>query len=284
MGDSVKIFEVGPRDGLQNEQKIISAEKKIKLVDKLSDCGFLHIEVTSFVSPKWVPQMADAAEVLAGINRKAGVVYSALTPNLRGFEAAMAAGASEVAIFGSASEGFSQKNINCSISESIKRFSPIISAAKFENVKVRGYVSCVTDCPYDGKTAPESVLSVAETMLEMGCYEISLGDTIGAGTPESVGELLSLMLNHIPAEKLAGHFHDTNNRALDNIKICLDAGIRSFDSAVGGLGGCPYAKGAKGNVDTLKVVEMLENSGFKTGIDMEKLHKTAEFALSLRGG
>lgn len=281
MSDHVKIFEVGPRDGLQNQKRIISTQDKIKLVDMLSDCGLTHIETTSFVSPKWVPQMADAAEVMAGISRKTGTIYTALTPNLRGYEAAIDAGADEVAIFGSASEGFSQKNINCSIEESFSRFLPIMAQAKIDKCNVRGYISCITDCPYDGQIAPDQVVRVALRLLEMGCHEISLGDTIGAATPEKTHALISSMMNYLPVEVLAGHFHDTNNRALENIQVCLEAGIRTFDSAVGGLGGCPYAKGAKGNVDTVAVAKMLHEMKFETGLDMDKLEKASEFAQSL---
>ena len=279
MSDHIKIFEVGPRDGLQNQARIISTADKIKLVDLLSDCGFSHIETTSFVSPKWVPQMADAADVLAGISKKEGVTYAVLTPNMKGYEAAIKAGAD--AIFGSASEGFSQKNINCSIDESYTRFIPLLQQAKSDKCKVRGYISCVTDCPYDGSTAPEQVLNVAERLIDMGCYEISLGDTIGAATPETTYKLIRLLLNHIPAGTFAGHFHDTNYLALENIQVCLDAGIRTFDSSVGGLGGCPYAKGAKGNVDTVSVVNLLHNLGYGTGIDEGKLELASEFAKSL---
>ena len=281
MPDHVTIFEVGPRDGLQNQKRIIPTTDKIKLVDLLSDCGFSHIETTSFVSPKWVPQMSDAAAVMAGISRKKGTSYTALTPNMRGYNAGIRAGANEVAIFGSASEGFSQKNINCSIDESFSRFFPIMHQAKIDKCKVRGYVSCVTDCPYDGPIDPGQVIRVAVRLLEMGCYEISLGDTIGAATVETTHRLISSMLNYMPADVLAGHFHDTNNLALGNIEVCLDAGIRTFDSAVGGLGGCPYADGAKGNVDTVSVVNMLHEKMFETGIDVGKLQIASEFARSL---
>ncbi|MCZ4272081.1 hydroxymethylglutaryl-CoA lyase [Maritalea porphyrae] len=283
MSDFVTIFEMGPRDGLQNEKKHISTSDKIKLVDMLSDCGFKKIEVTSFVSPKWVPQMADAAEVLAGIVRRENISYAALTPNLRGYEGARAAKTNEVAIFASASEGFSQKNINCSIAESIERFKPVLEAAKADGMPVRGYVSCVTDCPYDGPTAPEAVVRVATQLLDLGCYEISLGDTIGAAAPETTSLMLEAVLALVPANKLAGHFHDTKGRAIDNIEVCLGYGIRTFDAAVGGLGGCPYAPGAKGNVATEAVVEMLVAKGFTTGIDAGKLSKASSFALSLKG-
>jgi hydroxymethylglutaryl-CoA lyase len=281
MTDHIKIFEVGPRDGLQNQKRIIPTEDKIKLVDMLSDCGFSHIETTSFVSPKWVPQMADAAAVMAGIQRKQGTKYTALTPNLRGYEAAIDAGVDEVAIFGSASEGFSQKNINCSIEDSFFRFAPIMSQSKIDKCNVRGYISCITDCPYDGPVTPDQVIKVALRLLDMGCYEISLGDTIGAATPEATHRLVSSMLNYMPFEALAGHFHDTNNRALENIQVCLESGIRTFDSAVGGLGGCPYAEGAKGNVDTISVVNLLHEMKFETGLDVNKLEIASAFARSL---
>jgi len=283
MVDQVTIFEMGPRDGLQNEKQHIATSDKIRLVDLLSGCGFSKIEVTSFVSPKWVPQMADAAEVLAAIDRRDSISYAALTPNLRGYEAARAANANEVAIFASASEGFSQKNINCSIAESIERFKPVLAAAKADNMPVRGYVSCVTDCPYDGPTPPQSVANVAKQLFGLGCYEISLGDTIGAATPETTSLMLEAVLSKVPASKLAGHFHDTKGRALENIEVCLGYGIRTFDAAVGGLGGCPYAPGAKGNVATEAVVEMLSAKGFATGVDMDKLAIASAFARSLKG-
>ncbi|GGE41890.1 hydroxymethylglutaryl-CoA lyase [Actibacterium pelagium] len=282
MAEHVTIFEMGPRDGLQNEKTLISTADKIALVDLLSQAGFRKIEVTSFVSPKWVPQMADAAAVLAGIERKQGISYAALTPNLRGLEGAIAAKADEVAIFASASEGFSQANINCSIAESFDRFAPVMTAAKEAGMPVRGYVSCVTDCPYDGPVAPESVASVAAKLLEMGCYEISLGDTIGAGTPETVEAMLEAVLKVVPAARLAGHFHDTKGRALDNIEVCLAKGIRTFDAAVSGLGGCPYAPGAAGNVATEAVVARLQALGFDTCIDTQALANAAEFARGLK--
>ncbi len=284
MTEHVTIFEMGPRDGLQNEPKAIDTKDKIALVDLLSQTGLRKIEVTSFVSPKWVPQMADAADVLAGITRQAGVSYAALTPNLRGLEGAIAARADEVAIFASASEGFSQANINCSIEESFDRFGPVMEAARNAGLPVRGYVSCVTDCPYDGAVAPESVAFVAKRLREMGCYEISLGDTIGAGRPETVGKMLDSVLEAVPAAQLAGHFHDTQGRALDNIEVCLEQGLRVFDSSVGGLGGCPYAPGAAGNVATEAVVERVEALGYETGIDLNALTKAAAFAQGLRVG
>jgi hydroxymethylglutaryl-CoA lyase len=282
MTNQVTVFEMGPRDGLQNEKKHIETSDKIKLIDFLSECDFSKIEVTSFVSPKWVPQMADARDVLVGITRKKGISYAALTPNLIGFEKALEAKASEVAIFASASEGFSQKNINCSIEESIERFKPVIQAAKENKIPVRGYVSCVTDCPYDGATPAENVARVALKLMEMGCYEVSLGDTIGAGEPDTIETMLNAVLSYIPAEKLAGHYHDTHGNALANIKVSLDAGLRVFDASVGGLGGCPYAPGAKGNVATQEVVKMLNANGFKTGINLEKLQEVVIFANTLR--
>lgn len=282
MSERVTIFEMGPRDGLQNEASQIATLDKIKLVDVLSKCGLSKIEVTSFVSPKWVPQMSDATEVLARITRRDGVRYTALTPNLRGFEAAMKAGVDEVAIFASASEGFSQKNINCSIAESLVRFAPVLEAARDADLPVRGYVSCVTDCPYDGPTPPQSVARVTTSLIEMGCYEVSLGDTLGHGTPKSILPMLEAVLNQVEASTLAGHFHDTRGHALDNIRACLDHGLRVFDSSIAGLGGCPYAPGAKGNVATETVVAFLHDLGFDTGIDAGLLAEIVPFAQSLR--
>lgn len=267
----VRIYEVGPRDGLQNEKTIVPTRKKIELINLLSKAGFAKIEATSFVSPKWVPQLADAADVMAGITRVPSVDYAVLTPNLKGFEMARAAGADEVAIFGSASEGFSQKNINCSIAESLARFDPIMTAASEAGIPVRGYISCTVGCPYDGEVAPQAVGDVAKKLLDMGCYEISVADTIGVGTPQSVKQMLVAVLEVIPAEQLAGHFHDTGDSALDNVRAALEMGLRVFDSAVGGLGGCPYAPGAKGNVSTMALAQMLEAEGFETGLDMDKL-------------
>jgi hydroxymethylglutaryl-CoA lyase len=280
--DNVTLFEMAPRDGLQNEANIIATEDKIKLVDLLSDCGFSKIEVASFVSPKWVPQMADSAEVLAGITRKQGTVYTALTPNLRGLEAAFKARADEVAIFASASEGFSQHNINCSIAESLERFAPMLPLIKDRAIPVRGYVSCVTDCPYDGPTDPGDVARVAKALWDMGCYEISLGDTIGKGTPETIAAMLDAVTGEVPAEHLAGHYHNTHNRALINIEASLDKELRVFDAAAGGLGGCPYAPGSKGNVATEEVVDLLDARGFQTGIDRDALAVAVAFAQSLR--
>ncbi len=284
MSNDVEIFEVGPRDGLQNEARQIPTRDKIALIDLLSEAGFRRIEVASFVSPKWVPQMADSAEVLAGITRAPGVSYAALTPNMQGFDRAMDAGADEIAIFGSASEGFSQKNINCSISESLLRFRPVIDEAHAANVKVRGYVSCVTDCPYDGPTPPEKVADIAGALYEMGCYEISLGDTIGKGTPQTIRAMLAAVIEVVPAEELAGHYHDTGGRALENIEASLDMGLRVFDAAVGGLGGCPFAPGAAGNVATEAVNALLLRLGYETGLDADILNRAGAMARAMRAG
>ncbi|PTX51675.1 hydroxymethylglutaryl-CoA lyase [Gemmobacter caeni] len=281
--DRAEIFEMGPRDGLQNEKRLIPAADKIRLVDMLSRAGFRRIEVTSFVSPKWVPQMADAADVLAGISRAPGVSYAALTPNLKGYEAARAARASEVAIFASASEGFSRANLNCTIAESLDRFAPVAEAARTDGIPLRGYVSVVTDCPFDGPTPPAQVAKVAAALRDMGCYEISLGDTIGHGTPDTIRAMLEAVLVELPAERLAGHYHDTQGRALENIEASLALGLRVFDAAVGGLGGCPYAPGAAGNVATEAVAARLETLGFDTGLDPVVLDEAAGFARSLRG-
>ncbi len=282
MGAAVEIFEVGPRDGLQNEARMIPAADKIALIDVLSRAGFRRIEVASFVSPKWVPQMADGAEVLAGITRARGVSYAALTPNMRGFERAMAAGADEIAIFASASEGFSKANINATIAESLARFAPVAEAATDAGVPMRGYVSCVTDCPYDGPTPPAKVAEVADRLFAMGAYEVSLGDTIGKGVPETVTAMLEAVQVHVPAENLAGHFHDTGGRALDNIEASLALGLRVFDAAVGGLGGCPFAPGASGNVATEAVHARLTELGFETGLDEAVLAEAATLARAMR--
>ena len=275
--EKVKIVEVGPRDGLQNEATPISSSDKVALIEMLGDAGIEYIESGSFVSPKWVPQMATSTEVFEKINRKEGVTYAALTPNMRGFEGAMIVNADEVAIFGAASESFSQKNINCSIEESLERFAPIMQAAKKANIKVRGYVSCVLGCPYEGDIAPEKVASVADKLYKMGCYEISLGDTIGVGTPASVTKMLQAVSAHVPMDKLAVHFHDTYGQALTNIYAALQMGITVVDSAIAGLGGCPYAKGASGNVATEDVVYMLNGLGIKTAINFDKLLEAGWF-------
>ncbi|MEM8794525.1 MAG: hydroxymethylglutaryl-CoA lyase [Pseudomonadota bacterium] len=277
MSDRVTLFEVGPRDGLQNEKTFVPTENKVALVDHLSKAGFAKIEAASFVSPKWVPQMADGADVMAAIKRVPGTSYAALTPNVKGYERARAAKADEVAIFGSASEGFSQKNINCSIDESLARFRPLVEEAAKDGMPVRGYISCVVKCPYDGDTPPEDVVAVAEKLLAMGVYEISLGDTIGAATRETTAAMLDAVLTVIPAKQLAGHYHDTGGRALSNIEVSLEKGIRTFDSAIGGLGGCPYAPGAKGNVDTIAVYERLSELGVETGLDRDALNGAAAY-------
>ena len=278
----VEIFEVGPRDGLQNEKREIAVADKIAVVDQLSSAGFRRIECASFVSPKWVPQMAGSGEVLAGIRRMPGVRYAALTPNMRGFEDAVAAKADEIAIFGSASEGFSKANINASIAESLERFEPVVAAAKAIGLPVRGYVSCVTDCPYDGPTAPADVARVARSLHDMGCYEISLGDTIGQGTPERIAAMLQAVLGEVPVDQVAGHYHDTAGRALANIDASLELGVRVFDAAVGGLGGCPYAPGAAGNVATEAVAQHVQALGYDTGLDLALVEKAAEMARALR--
>ena len=282
MAQSVEIFEMGPRDGLQNEKRAIPVEEKIALVDCLSRAGFRRIEVASFVSPKWVPQMAGSSEVLAGITRAPGVSYAALTPNMRGYQDAVAAKADEIAVFAAASEGFSKANINATIAESIERFVPILEAAKEIELPVRGYVSCVTDCPYDGATPPEKVAEVAERLFDLGCYEVSLGDTIGQGRPETIGKMLSAVTKRVPVSHLAGHYHDTAGRALDNIEASLEMGLRVFDAAVGGLGGCPYAPGAAGNVATEAVQERLTALGYETGLDLDVLVAAAEMAQAMR--
>jgi len=261
MEDHVEIYVVGPRDGLQNEKNEISTADKVALVDCLSRAGFSRIEVASFVSPKWVPQMANSAEVLAGISRTPGIRYAALTPNMRGYEDALGANADEIAVFASASEGFSKANINATIEESIARFESILKAARHIDLPVRGYVSCVTDCPYDGPVAPEQVAEVADRLFSMGCYEVSLGDTIGQARPDSIARMLLAVRERMPVTRLAGHYHDTAGRALDNIDASLSLGVRVFDSAVGGLGGCPFAPGAAGNVATESVTAHLERLG-----------------------
>lgn len=282
MGEAVEIFEVGPRDGLQNEARLIPVAEKIALIDLLSTAGFRRIEVASFVPPKWVPQMANSAEVLAGIRRVTGVSYAALTPNLKGYHAARAARGDEIAIFASASEGFSKANLNASIEDSLARFEVVAEAARKDGVAMRGYVSCITDCPFDGPTPPEAVARVVRALRDMGCYELSLGDTIGRGVPETVDAMLGAVLDELPSDKLAGHFHDTGGRALDNIDVSLDRGLRVFDAAVGGLGGCPYAPGASGNVATEAVAAHLEHRGFNTGLDRGVVEQAAKMAQEMR--
>lgn len=278
----ITLVEVGPRDGLQNEARAIPTPDKIRLVDLLSAAGLQRIEVTSFVSAKWVPQLADAAEVMAGIARAPGVRYAALTPNLRGYAAARDAGADEVAIFAAASETFSRRNINAGIAESLARFAPVAEAARRDGMALRGYVSCVTDCPYEGRIAPERVADVTGRLLELGCREVSLGDTIGQGTPASVAAMLEAVLEVAPATRLAGHFHDTAGWALANVETALEHGLTVIDAAAGGLGGCPFAPGAAGNVATEAVAARLAALGHATGVDAGRLAQAAAFARSLR--
>ncbi|VXC63390.1 3-hydroxy-3-isohexenylglutaryl-CoA/hydroxy-methylglutaryl-CoA lyase [Pseudomonas sp. 8Z] len=268
---SVRLVEVGPRDGLQNEKQTISVSDKVRLVDDLTAAGLSYVEVGSFVSPKWVPQMAGSAEVFASIGRQPGVTYAALTPNLKGFEAALDAKVEEVAVFAAASEAFSQKNINCSIADSLQRFVPLLEAAKAANIRVRGYVSCVLGCPYEGDVTPQQVASVARELYTMGCYEVSLGDTIGTGSAGKTRAMFEVVSRDIPRDKLAGHFHDTYGQALANIYASLLEGIHVFDSSVAGLGGCPYAKGATGNVASEDVLYLLQGLGIETGVDMDTL-------------
>lgn len=268
---SVRMVEVGPRDGLQNEKQIVPTAVKIGLVDRLTEAGLTAIEAGSFVSPKWVPQMADTPDVFAGIRRKEGVRYVALTPNAKGLEGALAARADEVAVFAAASESFSQKNINCSIAESLDRFVPVLEQAKAGGVPVRGYVSCVLGCPYEGEIAPAAVAEVAGRLLDMGCYEVSLGDTIGTGTPAKAQAMIAAVAERVPMERLAVHFHDTYGQALANIMATLEMGVAVVDSSVAGLGGCPYAKGASGNVASEDVLYMLNGLGVETGVDLDRL-------------
>lgn len=282
MAERVEIVEVGPRDGLQNEKRKIPAAEKIALIDLLSQAGFTRIEATSFVSPKWVPQMADAAEVMAGITRAPGVRYAVLTPNLKGYEAARAARAGEVAVFAAASEGFSHANLNCTIAESIDRFRPVMQAARADGIPVRGYVSTVTHCPHDGAVAPAAVARVVALLRDIGCAEISLGETLGRAQPEEVDAMLAAVLDELSPERLAGHFHDTAGRALANIDAALARGLRVFDAAVGGLGGCPYAPGAAGNVATETVAAHLAARGFATGLNPDILSRAAAMARAMR--
>ena len=281
--DFVRLVEVGPRDGLQNEKGEVPTAVKIELIERLADAGLQAVEATAFVSPKWIPQMADHTEVLERIRRKPGVSYPVLTPNLKGFEAARAAGATEVAIFGAASEAFSQKNINCSIAESLDRFRPVVDAAGKENIRVRGYVSCVLGCPYEGEIKPERVADVASALYQMGCYEVSLGDTIGTGTPGKTKAMIEACAKRVPLDKLAGHYHDTYGQALANIYASLEMGVGTFDASVAGLGGCPYAAGASGNVATEDVVYMLNGLGMRTGVDLERLVEIGQWICGVLG-
>ncbi|KAJ3135231.1 hypothetical protein HK101_004138 [Irineochytrium annulatum] len=273
----VKIVEVGPRDGLQNEKTHVPAATKISLIHRLASTGLRAIEATSFVSPKWVPQMSDAAEVLTGITKRPGVSYPVLTPNMKGLEAALEAGAKEVAIFAAASESFSRKNTNCTIDEAFQRFTPLMKAARDNGVEVRGYVSCVVGCPYEGAIKPQAVADVASRLLDMGCYEVSLGDTIGVGTPGSIGRMLDVVEKRVPMDRLAIHCHDTYGQALANIFVSLERGIRVVDSSVAGLGGCPYAVNATGNVATEDVVYLLDGCGYESGVDLKALVEVGNF-------
>ncbi|UTW12767.1 hydroxymethylglutaryl-CoA lyase [Marinobacterium rhizophilum] len=273
----VRLVEVGPRDGLQNEAGQISTAVKIELVARLGAAGIRHIEAASFVSPKWVPQMADAREVMAGIERRDGVIYAALTPNLKGFEGALASGVDEVAVFTAASEAFTQKNINCSIAESLSRFTPVIEAAKANGIRVRGYVSTVLGCPYAGDIAPAQVAAVSRELLDMGCFEISLGDTIGTGTPVKAKRMLAAVAREVPIQQLAAHFHDTYGQALANLYAVLEEGLAVVDASVAGLGGCPYARGASGNVASEDVIYLLQGLGIETGVDLELLARTGNW-------
>jgi hydroxymethylglutaryl-CoA lyase len=271
MAETISIFEVGPRDGLQNIKNEIPINKKIELIDILSTTGIEKIECGSFVSAKWVPQMRGTNEIFEKIIRGAGVKYTALTPNLKGFENALHAKVDEVAVFAAASETFSQKNVNCSIDESLTRFRDLFKKASEKKVPVRGYVSCIVECPYEGKISPESVLKVTSQLLDMGCYEVSLGDTIGKGTPKTIEELLKVLCSETNQKKLAGHFHDTSNMAIRNVEIGLKYGLSTFDSAVGGLGGCPYAPGAKGNLNTRSLIEAFGINSFSEDLDLDKI-------------
>lgn len=273
----VKLVEVGPRDGLQNEKTLIPCETKVELIDRLGRAGVQYIESSSFVSPKWVPQMGDAAEVFSTLNRRPGVTYAALTPNLKGLESALNVGADEVAVFAAATETFSKKNINCSIQESLDRFQPVIARAQSENLPVRGYLSCVLGCPYEGAVAPAAVAELAQEMLNMGCYEISLGDTIGVGTPGKARSLFEIVGKKVAIEQLAAHFHDTYGQALANLYAVLELGVSVIDASVAGLGGCPYAKGASGNVASEDVVYQLEGLGIDTGINLDQLIDTGHW-------
>jgi isopropylmalate/homocitrate/citramalate synthase len=272
-----RIVEVGPRDGLQNEAKRVPTGVKIELINRLAEAGPAAVEATAFVSPKWVPQMADNAQVFAGIRRRPGVGYPVLVPNMKGFEAARAAGAEEIAVFGAASETFSRRNINCSIAESLERFAPVVKIARASGMRVRGYISCAAGCPYEGEVKPLAVAVLAEKLYKMGCYEISLGDTIGVGTPGRIRAMIEAVAKRVPVGRLAGHYHDTYGQALANIYASLEAGVRTFDSSVAGLGGCPYAKGASGNVATEDVVYMLDGLEIETGVDLMKILRAGQF-------
>jgi len=280
---SVRLVEVGPRDGLQNEKTMVPTDVKVALIDRLTDAGFPAIEATSFVSPKWVPQMADAADVMARIRRRPGVRYPVLTPNMKGFDAAAAAGADEVAVFVAASETFSRKNINCSIGESLERAQPIFAAAKSRGIRVRGYISCVLGCPYEGDVDARTVAQIAAALFAAGAYEISLGDTIGVGTAGKAGALFALVAERVPVAALAGHFHDTYGQALTNVYAAMETGVATFDCSVAGLGGCPYAKGATGNVASEDVVYLLNGLGIESGVDLTKLRAAGQMISDFLG-
>ncbi len=279
----VRIVEVGPRDGLQNEPRTVPTAVKIELVERLADAGLPAVEAGAFVSPRWVPQMADSAAVLAGIRRKPGVSYPVLVPNMQGFEAAVAAAVDEIAIFGAASETFSRKNINCSIAESLERFAPVAAAAIQRGIRVRGYVSCVAGCPYEGEVAPAAVAAVAKALDAMGCYGVSLGDTIGVGTPRRIQAVVEAVGRDVPIERLGVHLHDTYGQALANLYAALELGVATVDSSVAGLGGCPYAKGASGNVATEDVVYMLDGLGIETGVDLARVFDAGRFICAALG-
>lgn len=282
MDNFVTIFEMSPRDGLQNEKKFISTNDKVKFIDKLSLCGFKKIETSSFVSSRWVPQLADASEVFIKIKRNKNIKYTALTPNEIGLHNAIKSKVDEIAIFAAASETFSQKNINCDIKTSLLRFKPLVVEALKKKIPVRGYISCVSHCPYEDTVDPKKVAQIAKQLIEMGCYEVSLGDTTGKGNPDQTIKIVNECLTFTTPDKLAGHFHDTFKNALDNIRVCLDYGIRTFDSSVGGLGGCPYSPGSKGNVATEKVNELLLSLGYETKLNTKRINECAEIALKLK--
>ena len=281
MDEKISIFEVGPRDGLQNIKNEIPINRKIEIIDILSTTGIKKIECGSFVSAKWVPQMRGTDQIFQEIFRKDGVKYTALTPNLKGFENAMNVKVDEIAVFAAASETFSQKNVNCSIAESLERFEDIFKKAKQKKIPVRGYVSCIVECPYEGKVKPEKVLEVTSRLLEMGCYEVSLGDTIGKGTPKTVEALLKVICENLHAQQLAGHFHDTSDTAIKNVEIALKYGITTFDTAIGGLGGCPYAPGAKGNLSTVQLINAIGINSFIGALDLEKLLYAEKYLTSM---
>jgi len=279
----VRLVEVGPRDGLQNEKAMVATDVKVRLIDMLSDAGFAAVEATSFVSPKWVPQLADAAEVMARIRRKPGVAYPVLVPNMKGFDGALAARADEIAVFVAASESFSRRNINCSIDESLERAAPVFAAAKAQGIRVRGYISCVLGCPYEGEVSALAVRDVAARLTALGAYEVSLGDTIGTGTAGKTRALIDAVAEAVPVQRLAGHFHDTYGQALANVYASLGAGVATFDCSVAGLGGCPYAKGATGNVASEDVVYLLQGLGIDCGVDMTALRRAGHFILGALG-